>query len=205
MRVARPVRRAGRGNGSGETPTPRPGPTPTSSARAAEPRSPPSSNESPESPSTSRSQRGAAPTSWPPSPSECGPGTSSPSPGTSARKCPSTTNSPGNCASTSTSPRPTRHGSVVPMRTATECHDDTCPREPNWTTPPPTPTHLPAHERPTHGSSVIAITERCVRRTHGEYALGTLKRQYNPGAQCNCERVLAFHENPPFTEMVDAA
>jgi hypothetical protein len=28
-------------------------------------------------------------------------------------------------------------GSAVPMRTATECHDDTCPREPSWTAPPP--------------------------------------------------------------------
>ena len=32
MRVARPVRRAGRGNGPGAIPAPRPGPTPTSSA-----------------------------------------------------------------------------------------------------------------------------------------------------------------------------
>jgi hypothetical protein len=41
MKVARPVRRAGRGNEPGAIPTPRPGPTPTSSAPAAAPRSAP--------------------------------------------------------------------------------------------------------------------------------------------------------------------
>lgn len=35
MRVARPVRRAGRGNGAGAIPKPRPGPTPTKCARGA--------------------------------------------------------------------------------------------------------------------------------------------------------------------------
>ena len=47
MRVARPVRRAGRGNGPGAIPAPRPGPTPTSSASATLPRSAPWSNAPP--------------------------------------------------------------------------------------------------------------------------------------------------------------
>jgi hypothetical protein len=41
MKVARPVRWAGRGNGSGAIPTPRPGPTPTSSPSRLIPRSTP--------------------------------------------------------------------------------------------------------------------------------------------------------------------
>ncbi len=53
------------------------------------------------------------------------------------------------------------------------------PREPNRTTHPrPSPTHLPTHERPTHGSALMEILEKCLGRTHGEYALGTLKRPF---------------------------